>query len=138
MLQSEEEPADAPAIAETVEIVGRLYEANLHTHTYRLRDDLDRTRKMTVGGDLDDRALARRLLGDIVHVVAVSANGGDEPDQLIATSIQHVEPPKTGDYYTWDLATALDGIEPIESIEDLRIPDLDGDEYDSFRHAVND
>jgi hypothetical protein len=119
-------------------IVGKLYEVNLHTHTYRIRDELGATRFLRVGGNLDDRQLARTLLGEIVQVVAVPADGGEGPDQLVATSIQRVDPPKTGDYYTWDLATALEGIEPIESIEDLRIPGLDGDEYDSFWHAVND
>ena len=119
-------------------IVGKLYEVNLHTHTYRIRDELGVTRFLRVGGNLDDRQLARTLLGEIVQVVAVPADGGEGPDQLVATSIQRVDPPKTGDYYTWDLATALEGIEPIDSIEDLRIPGLDDDECDSFWHAVND
>jgi hypothetical protein len=129
---------ETPELAGPSEFVGKLYEVNLHTHTYRIRDELGTTRFVRVGGNLDDRHLARTLLGEIVHVVAEPAEGGEGPDRLVATSIQRVEPPKTGDYYTWDLATALAGIEPIDSIEDLRIPGLDDDEYDSFWHAVND
>jgi hypothetical protein len=139
MLQLEEEPSDTPAIADTVEIIGRLYEVNLHRHTYRIRDDLGKTRIMTVGGDLDDRALARTLLGEVVRVTVVAEGiDGSEPDHFVAISIGRVDRPQTSDYYTWDLEKALESVEPLRSIEDLRIPGLDADEADAFWHAVND
>jgi hypothetical protein len=139
MLQPEEEQTDTPAIADTVEIIGRLYEVNLHTHTYRIRDDLGKTRFMTVGRDLDDRALARTLLGEVVRVTVVPEGiEGSEPDHFVAISIGRVDRPQTSDYYTWDLEKALESIEPLRSIEDLRIPGLDADEADAFWHAVND
>jgi hypothetical protein len=97
------------------------------------------TRFVSVGGSLDDRKLARALLGEIVQVAAVPADsGGEGPDHLVAISIERAEPPETGDYYTWDMEAALENTEPIQSIEDLRLPGLDADEADAFWHAVND
>jgi hypothetical protein len=131
--RTEDADPDAP-----VQIVGKLYEVNLHTHSYRIRDELGRTRSVTVGENLDDRTLARALLGEVVDVVAVpKEREGQGPDHFVAVSIERVQR-ETADYYTWDLETALEGIEPIESIEDLRIPGIDDDEADAFWHAVND
>ena len=42
------------------------------------------------------------------------------------------------EYYGWDLAEALEGINPIKSIDELRIPGLSDEEADEFWHAVND
>ena len=46
--------------------------------------------------------------------------------------------PGNTEYYGWDLAEALEGMKPIKSIEELRIPGLTEDEADEFWHAVND
>ncbi len=41
-------------------------------------------------------------------------------------------------YYGWDLTEAIKGIEPVGSIDELRIPGLTEEEADEFWHAVND
>ena len=46
--------------------------------------------------------------------------------------------PGNTEYYGWDLAEALEGINPIKSIDELRIPGLSDEEADEFWHAVND
>ena len=42
------------------------------------------------------------------------------------------------EYYGWDLAEVLEGLQPIKSIDELRIPGLSDEEADEFWHAVND
>ncbi len=122
----------------STEIVGVLYGVNLHTRTYRIEDQLAKTHLLRLAEDLDDRAMGS-LLGETVRVRVVPADTeGKGADQLFAVAIERVEPPRTSDYYTWDLEKALEGIEPLRSIEDLAIPGLDGDEADAFWHAVND
>ena len=46
--------------------------------------------------------------------------------------------PGNEEYYGWTLAVALKGINPIKSIDELRIPGLSVEEADEFWHAVND
>ena len=46
--------------------------------------------------------------------------------------------PGNTEYNGWDLAEALEGIKPIKSIDELRIPGLSEVEADEFWHAVND
>ncbi len=131
-------PDTLPA-TETVEIVGRLYGVNLETHSYRIKDGFGRTRFVSLGEDLDDRSLARTLLGETIQVTGMPVDIGDAgADHYEAISIEHVAPATASEYYTWNLATALESIEPIGSIDDLRIPGLTDDEADEFWHAVND
>ena len=42
------------------------------------------------------------------------------------------------EYNGWSLDEALEGINPIKSIDELRIPGLSDEEADEFWHAVND
>ena len=42
------------------------------------------------------------------------------------------------EYYGWSLDETLEGLEPIKSIDELRIPGLSDEEADEFWHAVND
>jgi len=133
-----EQLAPVPDARETKEIVGMLYGVNLHTRTYRIEDGLLKTCRFKLADGLDDRAVGG-LLGETVRVRVVPADaGGENSDQLTAIAIDRVESPETSDYYTWDLEKALEGKEPLRSIEDLAIPDLDIDEADAFWHAVND
>ena len=46
--------------------------------------------------------------------------------------------PGNTEYNGWSLAEALEGINPIKSIDELRIPGLSDEEADEFWHAVND
>ena len=46
--------------------------------------------------------------------------------------------PGNTEYNEWSLAEALEGLEPIKSIDELRIPGLSEIEADEFWHAVND
>ena len=46
--------------------------------------------------------------------------------------------PGNTEYNGWSLAEALEGIKPIKSIDELRIPGLSDEESDGFWHAVND
>jgi hypothetical protein len=55
---------------------------------------------------------------------------------LLSTDAE--SPLQTSDYYTWNLEKALEGKEPLRSIEDLAIPGLGGDEFDAFWEAVNE
>ena len=48
------------------------------------------------------------------------------------------ETPGNTEYNGWSLAEALEGINPIKSIDELRIPGLSDEEADEFWHAVND
>ncbi len=140
LLQAPEQAPTSPREVEaTVEIVGTLYEANLDKHQYRIRDELGTVRYVSLGEGMDAQALARSLLGDVVRVTAARADtGGGGEEHLSARSIERVAPPHAAEYYTWDLEEALAQVDPIESIHDLAIPGLDGDEFDTFWRAVND
>jgi hypothetical protein len=130
---------DTGLTGETVEIVGTLYGVNLEKHTYRIRDELGKTRYVSLREDLDGREMPRTLLGGTVRVTGVPVDRGDgAANHYEAISIELAASPGTSEYYTWNLADALQSVEPIESIADLRIPGLTDDEADEFRHAVND
>lgn len=138
VLIEEEQPVDETDTVQSVDIVGRLYGVNLHTRTYRVEDGIGKAHLLEMSDDLDDRGL-RGLLGETVHVRA--AHGGTDAkgaDRLIATAISRVAAPNTSNYYTWNFEAALEGIEPLRSLEDLAIPGLSEDEADAFWHAVND
>ncbi|MEA2023830.1 MAG: hypothetical protein U9N79_05990 [Actinomycetota bacterium] len=124
--------------AESAAIVGTLYGVNLHTRRYRIEDGLGRTHLLRLAGDLDDQGVGS-LLGGAVRVSVVAGDEtGESSDPLVVTAIERVEPPESSDYFTWDLEKALKSVEPLRSIEDLAIPGLDGDEFDSFWRAVNE
>ncbi|MCL1587273.1 MAG: hypothetical protein M3092_02560 [Actinomycetia bacterium] len=121
------DPAEAPKgerrrSATSLSFVGRLYGANLGTRTFRFKDELGRTRLVTVGEDLDEIALARELLGDIAYV---DANASDEDSsRFIASAIQRVDPLVASQYEAWDAGTALTGHETRDVVEELQIPGL--------------
>jgi hypothetical protein len=106
----------------SLSFVGRLYGANLGTRTFRFKDELGRTRLVTVAGDLDEVALARDLLGDIAYV---DANASDEDSsRFIASAIQRVDPLAASEYEAWDAGTTLTGHETRDVVEELQIPGL--------------
>lgn len=128
-----------PASLVSVNIIGRLYEVNLDNNMYRVKDELGRVHYVSLATTLDTQSIARSLLGETVRITATPAEGGpDGHDRLDASAIVRVGPPHTDDYYSWDVATALDRVDPIESIGDLALPGIDKDEADAFWHAVND
>jgi len=102
--------------------VGRLYGVNLATRTFRFKDELGRSRLVTVGEGLDEVALARELFGDIAHVDA-NTNDGDS-SQFIARAIRRVDPATASRYDAWVSGTALTGSERDDHIEVLQIPGL--------------
>jgi hypothetical protein len=121
------DPAEVPKgerrrSATSLSFVGRLYGANLGTRTFRFKDELGRTRLVTVGEDLDEVSLARELLGDIAYV---DANASDEDSsRFIASAIRRVDPLVASQYEAWDAGTALTGHETRDVVEELQIPGL--------------
>jgi hypothetical protein len=106
----------------SLSFVGRLYGANLGTRTFRFKDELGRSRLVTVGQDLDEVALARELLGDIAYV---DANAGDQDSsQFVAAAIQRVDPLVASRYEAWDAGSTLTGHETKDIVEELQIPGL--------------
>jgi len=127
------EPVEEPG--STVQVVGRLYSVNLDKHSYRVRDEFGRSQHFTLDDDLDQRQIARSLLGETVMVTAKSlADRAGEPMQ--ATAVSRVESPPSAEYRSWDALAAMEAAEPVESIDDLAIPDLDDAEIDAFWRAV--
>ncbi len=127
------EPTEEPE--STVQIVGRLYSVNLDKHSYRVRDEFGRSQHFTLDDDLDQRQIARALLGETVNVTATwIADEAGEPMQ--ATAVSRVEPPSSAEYRSWDALAAIEAAEALRSIEDLAIPDLDEAEVDAFLRAV--
>lgn len=121
------DPAEAPRgerrhALTSLSFVGRLYGANLGTRTFRFKDELGRSRLVTVGEDLDEVALARELLGDIAYVDA-SASDGDS-SQFVASSIERVDPLTASRYEAWDTGSTLTGHETKDIVEELQIPGL--------------
>jgi hypothetical protein len=106
----------------SLSFVGRLYGANLGTRTFRFKDELGRSRLVTVGQDLDEVALARELLGDIAYVDANTANG--DSSRFIASAIRRVDPRTASRYDAWDTGSTLTGHERKDIIEELQIPGL--------------
>jgi len=107
----------------SLSFVGRLYGVNLGTGTFRFKDELGRSRLVTVGEDLDEVALARELLGQIAYVDADTGDG--DSSQFIASAIRRVDPLTASRYDAWDSGTALTGAEGNGLIEKLQIPGLD-------------
>ena len=107
----------------SLSFVGRLYAANLGTRTFRFKDELGRSRLVTVGENLDEVAFARDLLGDIAYVDA-SARDGDS-SRFIASAIERVDPLTASRYEAWDTGSTLTGHETKDIVEELRIPGLD-------------
>ena len=92
-----------------------------------------------IGDDLDDRMLARSLIGETVHVSAeLAEKDGTGSDQLIARAIDRVAPPEASEYYSWNLELSLERVRPLASIDDLAIPDLTVEEADAFWEAINE
>jgi len=120
----------------TSEIVGKLYAVDLENHVYKIRDELGRMQRIRVGEELDARKLARSLIGELVSVSGEME--GTESDQITATAIKRVFSPEASEYYRWNLASALEGVEPLSSIDDLAIPDLSPEEADAFWEAINE
>ena len=106
----------------SLSFVGRLYGANLGTRTFRFKDELGRSRLVTVAEDLDQVALARDLLGDIAYVDA-SASDGDS-SRFVASGIQRVDPLTASRYEAWDTGSTLTGHETKDIVEELQIPGL--------------
>ena len=118
-----EMPKGSPRHALTsLSFVGRLYGANLGTRTFRFKDELGRSRLVTVGEDLDEVALARELLGDIAYVDA-EARGGDS-SRFVASAILAVDPLTASQYESWDAGSTLTGHETKDIFEELQIPGL--------------
>ena len=106
----------------SLSFVGRLYGANLGTRTFRFKDELGRTRMVTVGEDLDEVALARELLGDIAYV---DANASEkDSSRFTASAIERVDPLTASQYEAWDAGTTLTGHEARDVVEELQIPGL--------------
>ncbi|MEN8238325.1 MAG: hypothetical protein ABFR53_03880 [Actinomycetota bacterium] len=106
----------------SLSFVGRLYGANLGTRTFRFKDELGRSRLVTVGQDLDEVALARELLGDIAYVDAKASEG--DSSHFIATAIERVDPRTASRYDAWDTGSTLTGHETKDIVEELQIPGL--------------
>jgi hypothetical protein len=106
----------------SLSFVGRLYGANLGTHTFRFKDELGRSRLVTVGGALDEVGLARDLLGDIAYVVAGASDG--DSSQFVASGIERVDPLTASRYEAWDAGSKLTGTEAKDIVEELQIPGL--------------
>jgi len=127
------EPTEGPE--STVQIVGRLYSVNLDKHSYRVRDELGRSQHFTLDDDLDQRRIARALLGETVNVTAKwRADGAGEPMQ--ATAVSRVETHSNAEYRSWDARAAIEASEALRSIEDLAIPGLNDAEVDAFLRAI--
>ena len=107
----------------SLSFVGRLYGANLGTRTFRFKDELGRSRLVTVGEDLDEVALARELLGDIAYVDANASDG--DSSHFVAAGIRRVDPLTASRYEAWDSGTTLTGHETKDIVEELQIPGLD-------------
>jgi hypothetical protein len=112
----------------SLSFVGRLYGANLGTRTFRFKDELGRTRLVTVGEDLDEVALARELFGDIAYIDANAS--GEDSSRFTASAIRRVDPLTASQYEVWDAGTTLTGHETTDIVEELQIPGL-GPEGDS-------
>ena len=124
-----------PESGSIVEVVGRLYSVNLDKHSYRVRDELGRSQHFTLSDDLDQQRIARALLGETVRVTATTSR--DEPrDPMQASAVARIESPPSTGYRTWDAASAIADVDPIRSIDDLAIPNLDEAEIDAFCRAV--
>lgn len=106
----------------SLSFVGRLYGANLGTRTFRFKDELGRSRLVTVGQDLDEVALARELLGDIAYVDAEASE--EDSSRFIASSIVRVAPQTASQYEAWDAGSTLTGHETKDIVEELQIPGL--------------
>jgi len=140
-----EEPEPPTPVPRPVEIVGELYGVDIHNHTYRIEDQFGRARRVSIGEDLDDRSLARALLGDVVHVTALPSNADahGRPGRFIAISIGRIDPRRTlefetmefetMEFETWDIETAMEKVSPLGSIDDL-----DGERFESFRDRADD
>jgi hypothetical protein len=123
----------------TLSFVGRLYGINLLTHSFRFKDELGRTRFLTVSGDLDEVALGRTLLGEIVYVGAETAAADrDISEHFVATTIEPADHSMVAEFQRWELGTAATGVESSQSTEELRIPGLDVDGHDDDRQVVAD
>ena len=106
----------------SLSFVGRLYAANLGTRTFRFKDELGRSRLVTVGDSLDHVALARDLLGDIAYVDASASDGNSS--LFIASAIRRVDPLRASEYEAWDAGSALTGHEGRDIVEELQIPGI--------------
>lgn len=106
----------------SLSFVGRLYAANLGTRTFRFKDELGRSRLVTVGQGLDEVALARELLGDIAYVDAEATT--DDSSRFVASSIRRVDPLAASRYSAWDAGSTLTGHEKKDIVEELQIPGL--------------
>ena len=127
-----------PPSQETVELLGTLYVADVRRHQYRIEDERGHTQYLTMDDGLDDIAIARTLLGEVVHVTAIPDPGDTGSDHFIARALSSALPSVVGEYYTWNLEEALAGVEPVESLRDLAIPGLNGEEFEAFWQAVTE
>lgn len=123
--------------SDRVEVTGRLYSANLHTHRFRLEDAAGS--RIDLSSVVDDTAVAR-LLDSIV--VAVGVPEYDSDGGLV--SVRNASVSGMGDSLVDPLAGALvPSVVPLEEIlASAPGPDpghaiaLSDDEFDSFLRAV--
>lgn len=127
-----------PPTTSSVELLGTLYEADVRRHQYRIEDERGHTQYLTMDDGLDDIAIARNLLGEVVRVTAVRDPGDPGSDHFIARVVTSAQPSVVGEYYTWNLEEALADVAPVESLRDLAIPGLGGEEFDAFWQAVTE
>lgn len=106
----------------SLSFVGRLYGANLGTRTFRFKDELGRSRLVTLEEDVDEVALARDLLGEIAYVDARAIDG--DSSRFIASAIRRVDPLTVSRYEAWDAGSTLTGHETKDIVEELQIPGL--------------
>lgn len=110
----------------TLSFVGRLYGVNLATHTFRFKDEFGRTRFLTIGDGLDEVALGRESLGEIVFVKAEARpveEGGAA--HFVASSIEAVDQDVASGYDHWDVGGDIKSDELHHLAEALTIPGLD-------------
>jgi hypothetical protein len=109
------------------------------THSFRFKDELGRTRFLTISGDLDEVALGRTLLGEIMYVGAETAAGDRGiSEHFVATRIELADQSRVAEFQSWAIGTALAGVESSQSTEELRIPGLDVDGHDDDKRVAAD
>lgn len=133
-------PASRPDATSEITVEGVLYKLNLRTHRYGLEDDAGNSIEI-VTRDADDEEIGALVNQRARATGMPNRDSGGRLDSVIDASLDPAPDLglDRGEFWrSYDLEDLVKGKRPIESIDELVIEGLDGEESAAFLDAINE